>query len=194
MIWFVSAAMAGVIFSESELETYCVDGGQCPVVVGEVIDAECLGEETDSMGAIITEYGATIRVIEDTDGIGIGDQFELRTTNYDYTNAYTYPGCYETDPGHPIGEVARYYLDPLPQNGVYFLFDSETFYPTKDSHPDEGEICDSSDTEETVHDGPESETSEAEESGGCSTVSSPLSGWVLLLAPLAIGWRRQGAL
>ncbi len=189
MFWLISQAFAGVPLPESELQAQCVPSGTCPQIVGAVIDAECYGVQEDTMGAIMTRYRATIEVLENVDGIDIADTFVLETVNYDYSQAEAQPNCYDSDPGHPIGEIARYYLDPEVESGVYFLYQSGTFYPTEDSAPGELPICPSLETEEVAESGEAAE--ETESKAGCSAAPRAPFGGLLALLPLALLWRRR---
>jgi uncharacterized protein (TIGR03382 family) len=198
MFWFITAAYASIIFSEDDLQDLCVPSGEYPMVIGEVIEAECISKGEYPDGSVITNYGATIQVIEDADNLGLGDTFELHTTNNDYSNADIAPGCSITDPGHPAGEIARYYLSPQVVDGVYGLYDSETFYPTEDSNPDPEPICDSFvDDEEEVDDtegkADNDEPEAVVETKGCSSTGGPVSAALGLLALLGIVMRRESA-
>jgi hypothetical protein len=187
MIWFVSQAVAGILVMEEELQEMCVDEGYCFQVVGEVIDASCLSVQEDQMGAIVTNYEASVEVLEDVHGLGLGTEFVLRTTNYDYSNAEDSPGCYDTDPGHPVGEISRFYLSPDGTDGVYSLYAAGAYYPTEDSNPSALPECPSlNDDEDDMNN-----DSEEEMEKGCSTVSdSPISP-LLSLFFIALAWRQR---
>ena len=185
MFWLISQAVAGVPWAESELQDLCVADGNCPQIVGAVLATECYGVHEDEMGAIITRYRSTIEVLENVDGIEITDTFILQTANYDYSQAEAQPNCYDSDPGHPVGEIARYYLDPEVESGVYYLYQAGTFYPTEDSDP--GELPDCIDLAEESTE----EVEETENKTGCaSTQGSPFRG-ILALLPAALLWRRR---
>ena len=141
LLWLVGAAFGGVIFSEKDLQEFCVDSGACPMVLGEVISAECRSIGTDTFGVIHTRYGAGIEVLAPSAEMELGSVFVLHTLNSDYSEADDEPGCVDTDPGHPVGEIARYYLRPEPVDGIYSLYDIETFYPSPESDPDTEPIC-----------------------------------------------------
>ena len=198
MFWLITAAYAGVIFSEDDLQEYCVPSRECPMVFGEVIEATCISKGEFPDGSVITNYGATIQIIEDANNLGLGDTFELHTTDSDYSKADAAPGCSTTDPGHPVGEIARYYLSLQVMDGVYSLYDSETFYPTDDSDPDPEPICDSiidEEEEEEVDDTGENEDNDAPEAvvetKGCSSTGGPVSAALGFLALVGIVRRRE---
>ena len=185
MFWLISHAFAGVPLLESDLQEMCVSNGTCPQILGTVIDAECYGVQEDQMGAIVTRYRATISVIENMDEFDISETFILQTTNYDYSQAEAQPNCYENDPGHPVGEIARYYLDPVPEDGIYFLYQGGTAYPTEDSMPSELPECPSleEDTESTGEEEVDTKT-------GCTSVASPIH-TLYALFPLLWLYRRR---
>jgi len=198
MFWLITAAYAGVIFTEEDLQEFCADQGECPMVIGEVIEATCISKAEYPDGSVITNYGATIQVIEDADNLGLGDSFELHTTDNDYLDADEAPLCAETDPGHPVGEIARYYLSPQVMDGVYSLYGSQSFYPTDDSNPDPEPICDplvDDEEEEEVDDTGENEDNDEPEAvvetKGCSSTGGPVSAVLGLLALVGIVRRRE---
>ena len=187
MIWFVSQAVAGILVMEEELQETCVNEGYCFQVIGEVIDASCLSVQENQMGAVITNYQATIEVLEDVNGLGVGAEFVLQTTNYDYSNASDEPECADNDPGHPVGEISRFYLRPDSTDGVYSLYASGSYYPTDDSNPNSLPDCPS------LNDDADDVNNESDEEieKGCSTVSdSPISPLMALFF-IVLAWRQR---
>ena len=105
----------------------CEADASCFVVHAEVIDASCRGVAEGSLGEVISNYSATLSVLDDDSGLGL-DEFELYTTGYDYSNAEDMPSCYDTDPGHPIGEQAVYYVYESEMEGIFHLYMSGTYF------------------------------------------------------------------
>ena len=196
MFWLVvSQAFAGALYTEEALEEYCIGTGDCPLVIGTVVDSECYSVLEDEMGAFVTRYRATIQVSEDVDGIGIGEQFVLQTVNYDYSQTEDSPGCYETDPGHPIGEEARYYLNPQNEDGIYFLYGPLTYFETESSAPSSVPECPSLDDEEEENLDETSQQDDEikeESSTSCSSLQqTPIKGLLWSLLPLGLVWFRR---
>jgi hypothetical protein len=181
LLWLIGAAFGGVIFAEEELQEHCVGSGECPMVLGEVISAECRSVGTDTFGVIHTRYGASIEVLTPSAEMDLGSVFSLHTLNSDYSEADEAPGCVDTDPGHPVGEIARYYLQPEPVDGIYSLYDIETFYPNPESDPDPEPICDldaGPDTDEPLPEPSDSDgdgaSTEPEKKGCAHVQASPI--------------------
>ncbi len=202
MFFLVSTAFAGVLWEEDQLQTECVDPGTCLVVLGEVIDAGCRSSSQDQYGIIYREFRADIRILEDSDFMAEGTEFTLHTASSDYSYAdeeVGVPGCTLYDPGHPIGEIARYYLSLESVDGVYALFGSETFFHTDESAPDPEPLCaeledwdpEGGNDGEAENLGDDVELNNSKE-GGCASVSATGSSWLWVTGVLGLLMRRRG--
>jgi hypothetical protein len=197
MVFFLlGSAWAGVVFDESELQDMCVTPGTCLAVVGEVIDAGCRSSTRSNDGVVTREFTATIEVIEGAEALPTGHTFTLHTSSQDYSDVdpdLGLPGCTIYDPGHPVGEIARYYLNPSSTNGVYHLYQSETFFHLDHSDPDDEPLCAAmEDWDPYGADGPSSGPDETK-GGGCSVVPHPKAHmlWWMALVGLAIRSRQR---
>jgi len=199
MLFLISTAFAGILMDEEMLQTECLDPGTCLLVVGEVIDAGCRSTSQDASGAIHRQFTATIEAIDGDGDIEAGDTFTLHTQSSDYSNVDEdagLPACTIYDPGHPIGEIARYYLELNSGGDTYSLYASESFFHTDTSDPDPEPLCaelenwdpeggdDSSDIDGTT-------AGSDEKSSGCASVTtSPSSAlWWMSLIGLLIRTR-----
>ena len=142
MLLLVSTAFAGVLMDESEIQSMCdSEGSNCFAVLAEVIDSNCRGVAEGGLGEVVSNYSATLSVLEDYNELGL-DEIELFTTGYDYSDAQEQPSCYDTDPGHPIGEQAVYYIYESAEDGIFNLYMSGSYFLTDDSDGDSEPICD----------------------------------------------------
>ena len=66
MLLLVSTAFAGVFLEESEVQSMCEADASCFVVHAEVIDASCRGVAEGSLGEVISNYSATLSVLDAT--------------------------------------------------------------------------------------------------------------------------------
>jgi len=210
LVFLIGSALAGGTFEETELETGCLLDGTCQRVTGEVIDATCRSTSRDSYGIIYRKFSAEIEVVEGRGTLRAGTTFILHTETIDYSEAdesIGMPGCSTYDPGHPVGEIARYYLNPALTNGAYTLYGTETFYHEEDSLPSPEPICAEFESDWSPSGSGESASgSEAEDAGSaaepseikvsransCSTAPGvkPTGEWVML-AGLLWGIRRK---
>ena len=141
--FLLSTAFAGVWLDENEMLSSCeADTEGCIVVLAEVTGGDCISTSTAQDGAVETRYEANLRILEVQVGNLQADEINLFTVNYDYSNAEASPSCYDTDPGHPTGEVARYYLSTnTMDNGSYQLYVAMAFYETDESNPGDLPVC-----------------------------------------------------
>ncbi len=200
VLWLVSTAFAGIPWEEDQLLDECINPESCIVVLGEVIDAGCRSTAQDSNGIIYREFTASIEVLEGTDSIEAGAVLTLHTSSSDYSEVdedVGLPGCTQYDPGHPIGEVARYYLGVDTEDGIYALWGSETFFHTEESNPDPEPLCaelenwdaDPENEEPDSNGDPvdaESTNSDEPKEGGCSAVSAPATAVLWIASLMAI--------
>jgi len=207
LILLVTSAFAGVLWEEDQLQEECIEPGTCVYVVGEVVDAGCRSTSQDESGAIHRQFRADIRVLEGTDELPEGTVFALHTASTDYTyvdDDYGVGGCTLYDPGHPVGEIAGYYLAIESTDGVHSLFGSETFFHTDDSDPDPEPLCaeleadwdfsdddDSSDDDGSSSD--EASSSSSAKEGGCSSAAVSSQGWMWMTGLLGLLVRRRTA-
>ena len=194
MLLFVSTAVAGILVEEAEVQSMCESDASCHVVLAEVIDASCRGVAEGSLGEVISNYTATLTVLEDNSGLGV-DEFELYTTGYDYSNAEDMPNCYDTDPGHPIGEQAVYYVYETEAEGIYNLYMPGTFYLTADSDGDLEPICDElpvheADDDAEINQAEHDHGETPEGKTGCQMVS-PVGFIPLIFSTVMLCGRRQ---
>ena len=163
-------------------------------VHAEVIDASCRGVAEGSLGEVISNYSATLSVLDDDNGLGL-DEFELYTTGYDYSNAEDMPSCYDTDPGHPIGEQAVYYVYESEMEGIFHLYMSGTYFLTAESDGDLEPICDALPEQEAGDDtgidqAEHDHGEEPEGKSGCQMVS-PVGLLPLIFSTFMLWGRRQ---
>ena len=207
LILFVTSAFAGILWEEDQLQEECLEPGTCLYVVGEVIDAGCRSTSQDDMGVIHRQFRADIRVIEGNDELPEGAEFTLHTASTDYSyieDESGLPGCTLYDPGHPLGEIAGYYLTVDSTDGVYNLYGSESFFHTEDSDPDPEPLCaeleadwDLSGDDDPVDDGDSSdavdESSSSDKEGGCSSAASSGPAWLWMTGLIGLLVRRRSA-
>lgn len=193
MLFLISTAFAGGLYSEEELVENCTGfDSNCVVITGEVIDAGCRGVSEDDMGAILTSYTATIQVLDDVHGID-EEVIVLHTVNWDFSNAEATMDCYETDPGHPIGEVATYYLYTGSEEDIYTLYAPEAFILSDSSDGDSEPLCDALPFSEE----PETDVFQTDEldagndpKTGCQMLS-PVGFFPMLLSGMVLFGRRR---
>jgi hypothetical protein len=193
MIFLISTAFAGILYSEEELTESCTGlDSNCAVITGEVIDAGCRGVSEDDMGAVLTSYTATIQVLDDVHGLG-EEVIVLHTSNWDFSNAEATMSCYETDPGHPIGEVATYYLYTGSEEEIYTLYAPESFFISDSSDGDSDPLCDTlpfdemPDNIEIQHDDLDADN---DPKTGCQMLS-PVGIFPMLLSGMVLFGRRR---
>jgi len=199
MLFLISTAFAGILMDEEMLQTECLEPGTCLMVVGEVIDAGCRSTSQDASGAIHRQFTATIEAIEGDGDIEAGDTFTLHTESSDYSNVDEdagLPACTIYDPGHPIGEIARYYLEVGSSGETYSLYGSESFFHTDASDPAPEPLCaeledwdpeggdDSSDIDGTS-------ASSDEKSSGCTSVINSASSALWLVGLMGLLFRAR---
>ena len=194
MLLLVSTAFAGVLLEESEVQSMCESDSSCFVVHAEVIDASCRGVAEGSLGEVISNYSATLSVLDEESGLGL-DELELYTTGYDYSNAEEMPSCYDTDPGHPIGEQAVYYVYESEMEGIFNLYMSGTYFLTAESDGDLEPICDALPEQEAGDDtgidqAEHDHGEEPEGKSGCQMVS-PVGFLPLIFSTFMLWGRRQ---
>ena len=202
-IWMVSTALAGILWEESELQSECLAEGYCLLVTGEVIDAECRSSTKDDEGVIVRQFSANIVAIEASDDFAEGTEITLHTESWDFSESDDGMGCSLYDPGHPVGEVARYYLNIESTDGAYALYGSETFFQTDDSDPDPEPLCDELDeawknsgddtgTHTGTHEGDaEGSTSTDDKGSGCAVATGSPGAWIWIAGLVGLLTRRQ---
>ena len=180
--FLLSTAFAGVWLDENEMLSSCeADTEGCIVVLAEVTGGDCISTSTAQDGAVETRYEATLRILEVQVGNLDADEITLFTVNYDYSDAADSPSCYDTDPGHPAGEVARYYLSTnTMDNGSYRFYVAMAFYETADSNPGDLPVCADTDLPENNNNadtanGTTDGATEDEDSSksGCANIAPP---------------------
>jgi len=197
LIFLLSTAFAGVWLEESELLLTCeADSDGCAAVLAEVIDSSCLGRSEAADGAIETRYRATLRIIEVQVGRLEASEITLFSVNYDYSNSDSYPSCYDNDPGHPVGEIARYYLSTSTiNNDDYVLYESMAFFSAEDSAP--GDLPDcvdielSGDTEDNSSTEPQYDEEDDHSKSGCASLTPPFGYAALSLLIFGLLGRRK---
>ena len=97
-----SSALAGVAYEEDSL-TEMAD----VIVEGEVLDTTCLSRVEDNF-SIVTQYSATVAVDAVLKGEADGE-VDIQSTITEYKKDQ--PACTDNGSLHPVGQVARFYLE-----------------------------------------------------------------------------------
>jgi len=95
-------AVAGVAYEEDSL-TDMAD----VIVEGEVIDTTCVSRIEDKF-SIVTQYSATVAVDDVLKGEADAE-VEIQSTITEYKKDQ--PACDDSGSVHPVGQVARFYLE-----------------------------------------------------------------------------------
>jgi hypothetical protein len=95
-------AFAGVAYEEESL-TDMAD----VIVEGEVIDTTCVSRVEDKF-SIVTQYSATVAVADVLKGEADAE-VEIQSTLTEYKQDQ--PACDDSGSIHPVGQVARFYLE-----------------------------------------------------------------------------------
>ena len=184
-MFFISSAVAGVFWSEEELQEEAE-----LAIAGTVSESTCISSNVSDDGVETIIYEAVISI----------DEVLINTQETDFSTGMltlrsvntTYPPeqeleCSSNDVAHPVGEAGTYYLLESASEGLYVLY-AGGFFESEDSNPETAPECPNLEDPSSETQADSSDSEGDEEAKGCASVTA--SSWVFWLALLGLRRRR----